>query len=614
MTDQPKSEPTANDPTKAGAPAKPTPAEAAAASKAADAVPKSRKISLAEQVFIVVLVVLVGLVWGVSGSFSSLGVTSREVVAGISDNEIIQRETVMEKLQRALPYETVVPRDFFHMEPEQRQQYVGRMVKIARAAEQDGLMPGGAALERLTTTFLAKVAPEFDQTTGKQIPPKPGARTNGDVLHDLVGGPNAITLDDLHQFLAESTAFNAYFERHETVPAVSIAVGHYLVGSYQDAVIVDRAVLTGDNLVVEIKPDDPEIQVDYEKLRSTRFRSPATIALTIAYADLAALKAAAPKPDDAAIQAYYTEHKADFPKPAASATAAKPDAPTEYLTVAQAHDAIVDKLTSAAALDQARAETTALDAAVEEKSLDQGDLAAFTASATAAGLLVKNNLVVSASDDNTLALGSLGTLTDSVGVFGHDRDPGYISRPVQADQNGTWMLLRLGTKTEAGFQPLDAVRPEVIKHLQGQRVWKKLLDQAEIARAQAEKLGAGGLKKWAASPDGAAWKAIVTTKDMHPTDLLYPPPQDRLQAPGDPRLAASLAMPDHAVMLVNDDSATGDIPQVFLIQATAYKAEVLKPEEEKQFGPQLAHEWRGHLLSYRAAINESDVRKLIEGK
>ena len=40
----------------------------------------------------------------------------------------------------------------------------------------------------------------------------------------------------------------------------------------------------------------------------------------------------------------------------------------------------------------------------------------------------------------------------------------------------------------------------------------------------------------------------------------------------------------------------------------------LKPEEEKQFGPQLAKEWRGHLLAYRSQMNESDVRKLIEGK
>jgi hypothetical protein len=611
MTEQPPIVP-APDPKPAAGPAKPTPAEATAASKTADALPKNRQVSLVERVFIVVLVVLVAVVWGMSSNYRDLGVNTKDPATGVDQRTITMRQAVMERLQRALRYEAILPRAYFGWPQEQKTLWIGQRLKVAMAAENDGMMPAGAALDRLTDAFLARPLPEFDDS-GKVLPPRPGARTNADVLAELSGGPNAVTKPELKTYLAERTAADAYYERRETIPAVSIPVAFTMVASYQDAVLVDRATLTGDGLLPEIKPDDPEIQVDYEKLRPTRYRTPATVTVTVAYVDLDPLKAAQPKPDEGLVADYYAKHPSEFRK--TPAPDAKPDAPPETKPLADVHDEIVAKLVTQAALEQARQKADAFDKTIDDAT-DQPDAGAFAAAAKAAGLLVKDNLVISADPDNRLALGSLGTMPDSIGVFGHDRDAGYVSRPVQADNDGTWMLMRLGQRTEAGFQTLDQVRADVIHHLQGQRVWKDLLAQAEIARAAAEKLGNGGLKAWAKSPDAARWKVTVSNGDtMRPTETVKPPPAELGQPGGEPRLAASLAMPDHPVVLAMDETATGDIPQVRLVQATGYKPEPpLPPEQVKQFGPQMSGEWRDYLRQYRSAQNDADMRKLLDAK
>ena len=202
----------------------------------------------------------------------------------------------------------------------------------------------------------------------------------------------------------------------------------------------------------------------------------------------------------------------------------------------------------------------------------------------------------------------LGSMRDEAFIFKADKEPGFISRalPVEGPP-ATFAVLRLEGRTPASFKPLAEVKAQVIHFLQGQRAYGPFIDKAEQARAKAAALGSAGLAAYFASPEGAAWKATVTSEELKVGEELHAPPAKLGGAPPPSRVAASLAMPDHPVLLL-EAASEGDIPHAKLVQATAYvpatvPAKATSPAER-------ADDYRQALEEYRWQLFQPELQRL----
>jgi hypothetical protein len=349
------------------------------------------------------------------------------------------------------------------------------------------------------------------------------------------------------------------------------------------------------------------------------------VTLTVAYADIAALKQAV-KPTDAEIQAYFDAHKADpdFQKPKAvqpqapTPSTAPPKVETEPKTLDEMKATIVDRIQTERAQKQAKEAAAALDADAE--SLEgQKDNATFKDAAAKKGLTLKEGVVVEAptpqpyGGPRPLVLPGIGAMKDQIGLFARDKEPGFISRAVPLDgPPATWAVVRLEARAEAGFKPLSDVKPEVQKYLQGQRAYKEFIAKAQAARDAAQKLGPGGLAAYLASPEGAAWNVKPTQATLMPAETLRAPAPEVGQPSPESRVAASLAMPDRPVALVEESPGADGLPRAKLVQARAY--EPAKASTDVAQRGKDADEYRRQLQSYRWRLFSPELQRLKEQK
>jgi hypothetical protein len=405
------------------------------------------------------------------------------------------------------------------------------------------------------------------------------------------------------------------FARNIISPAVPLTMADMVANYIGDKVEVDELVLDAKHLLAKVPDDDAEIQSTYDTLRSTRFGRPRVGVVTVAYADVKALAEKATVPD-ADIQKYYTEHKDEYKKPAKPLEAPKPPEPAkagepakpstppappakaepEYKSLAE----VTDEIRTALKKKQAEQKAHDLIQAFNDAATDlenQKDNAAFKAAATKAGLLTKEGVAIDEPvTGNDLKVPEFGILNESqLRLFA--QDPNYIFSPIQSTgDTPTWVLLRLDQKREAGFRELKepAVRAEVIAALAGKRAYKDLLKEADIARAAAEKLGPGGLKKYVASDAGKVWQAAVTSNpEPTTTELRAPPAEMGSMASGDPKMVSSLALPTAPVMLAQvtkEGAATSeDVPKVRLVQVGAYIPAPVPNAEDRSMDMSMLH-------------------------
>jgi hypothetical protein len=568
-----------------------------------DQLPKTKPISFMQQVFIWALIIVVGALFGMSGSLAVIQ-GPQQVHGGVPDNVVTSFLAIDKKLEHILGRRIGLDFD----------DYVER-VKIGREAESEGLKPSGAALEQLVEHFLEE-----------EIAP---GRTMRDALNDYRGGENEVTRAELRRKLALEESYIAFIRRHVLAPAVPLTVADGMTALRQDNVQVDEAVLDAAALIKPVAEDDPEIQQAYEKLRATRFTKPEAVTLTVAYADVEALKKQVTI-GDADVQAYFDAHKADpdFQKPKAVAApvpptpSTEPPKPeTEPKTVDEMKPVIVERLQHERVLKLAKEAAAALDADAEAFE-GQKDNATFKEAAAKKGLAVKEGVTVEAQPQQqtqygaiqrSLVLPGLGAMRDQAGLFSRDKEPGFISRAVPIDgPPATFAVVRMESRIPAGFKPLAEVKPEVQKYLQGQRAYKEFIVKAQEARDAAQKLGPGGLAAYLASPAGAVWNVKPTSNTLKPATTLRAPPAEIGQPSPETRVAASLAMPERPVALVEVGSAGADLPKAKLVQARAY--EPAKPAAEVASRSQEAQEYRRDLQNYRWRLFAPELQRIKEQK
>jgi len=408
---------------------------------------------------------------------------------------------------------------------------------------------------------------------------------------------------------------------------------------------VQSAVLDASNLLQPVKPDDPEIQTTYETLRNQgKFTQQPTETVTVAYGDMPTLIAAAKAAiTPAQIQAYYDAHKAEprFAQPAVAPAPtkapAKPGTPPAATAAAapvpkpltQVRPEILQTLAEEQAVSQAKAATKALDADAEDLE-GQKDNASFIDEAKKLGLAIKTGLVIEQPTRDPMMQryaqymgsmplmielgGGLGQLRDESGLFNADKEPGFISRPLVANQGplDVPLMLRLETRTEAGFKPLTAVKNEVIRHLQGNRAYAPFMAAVEKVRDAAQKLGPNGLATYLNSPAGRVWHAHVSSETLPASQMLTPPPASLGLTPPDGHVAASLALADHPILVVADDEedADQDIPQVKLLQSSGYVPAPATAELEKRV--KLAKDYREALKNFSYTLFQPEITKITQ--
>src|SRR3954468_9004498 len=102
-----------------------------------DQLPKSKQISMSQHIFIWSLVIVVGALFGMSGSLAVIQ-GPQQVHGGVSDNVVTSYLAIDKKLEHILGRRVGLDFD----------DYIER-VKIGREAESEGLKPSGEALEKL---------------------------------------------------------------------------------------------------------------------------------------------------------------------------------------------------------------------------------------------------------------------------------------------------------------------------------------------------------------------------------------------------------------------------------------------------------------------------------
>ena len=608
------------------------------------ALPKNQQMSRGQQLLIWSLVLFVGILFGAGpvadtllGNTNQVGYTNN-----VSDHDIMSRKGVARRLQEVLNPQRDQSGEFFEPSAYDRRgrpvnvnEIWAERIKLARYAEAQGLLPGGAALETLVKEFL-----------NKPLPGNP-AKRYVDALQDVQGGDKAVNLDQVRRHLAEDRARQLVTMARIVAPVVPAAMGDavntlppmtqmdYYKGLRGDQVVVDEVVLTAKHLLPEIKDDDAEIAVAYDRLKDGRFTRPAALETTIAYADVAAL-AAKTAVADGDIEAYYKAHQADYRKPVVppkpdekkaddkkpdekkaddkkpdekKADEKKPEVPAiEYKALAEVSAEIKTKLAKERAELQAKELVRQLDAALENSEvLLQKDNAAFKAKAVELGLAAREKVFLEEpKSGGTLDAGEFGMLSESqLHLFNQELH--FITSAVQSTgDKATWLVVRIDGRRDAGFRDLSdpAVKAEVKSVLAGERAYKDLLAKAEEIRAAAEKSGPGGLKKWAESEAAKPWTPKVTSNTLSSLTQVTPPASEvGGLAAGEGTLLAAMAMPNRPVAL-GDSPAQADVPAVRLVQATAYQP---APPADGQTRIERAATYRSMLENYRYSLFQREL-------
>jgi len=639
-------------------PAKPDPAEKPAEKmgdqkdKDSFALPKSQQLSTTQQIFIWALVLFVGVLFGAGPIADTLlGNSDRvEMHAGVSENDILGRQSVARRLQDLLNPEKNPAGEYFDPAAYDRnfdmKSYWAYRVKMTRRADALGLLPDGASLEALVKEFLNKTLPDN------------AAKRFVDALQEVEGTDTGVTLQELRRHVAEDRALRLVSAARIVAPAVPIASGDlvppmnqmdYFRGLRGDEVAIDEVVLNATHLLSVVQDDDAEIQLVFERLKGSRFTSLTAVEATVAYVDVPAL-AAKTAVADSDIEANYNAHKDDLYRKAPPAPEEKKpeekkpeektgDAPAEdtkpaevkapeppkieYQPLAEVAAEIKTKLARERAELQAKELVMQFNTAADAL-LSDTDNVRFKAKAAELGLQAREKVFIEEPRaGGTLDAGEFGMLSEAqLHLF--NQEHGTITSAVQSTgDKAAWLVLRIDGRREAGFRELSdpAVKAEVKAVLAGERAYKDLLTKAEEIRAAAEKLGPGGLKKWAESDAAKPWAAKVTNKkeaifDISPFEQrqgglseISPPPAQ----PGDVQFAegkllAAMVMPERPVV-IGQHQAQGDVPAVRLVQATDYFPAAPATGQARV---ERASSYRDLLLRYRQRLLQSEMNAELQ--
>ena len=545
-------------------------------------------MTFGQHVFIWLMILLVGVIFGIGSTVGVLqqGATYIDEQKDITAAEITARRRVTDRLEMALnPNPERTGRFLFRRGDPQWAAHI----RMARIATKDGLVPTGSALDRLVSEFLAEKSES--------------GRSYGAVLKDQVGSKHEVDLLDLRIFLAERQGVDALMQRTSSVPAVPGIAAELMT---EEKFTVDQVELTAAQFLKPVAEDDPELETAYQKLRPTRFTSPAAADLKVAFADINVLRTKVVNGlTEADLKAWYDSHPGALTRP-------KADKPTETepIPFAEAKDQVRDKLSRERAVPEAQKLVAAFNEIVSADGLTEKDSTAFSAAAEKAGLKVQVHVLAEQTDSKPYALGDLGAVHDVVGFFNRSQAPGLITNLINTEgAESNPVIIRLDARRESGFKPLAEVKPQVREWLAGRRAWKELLAAAETARAAAAKTG---LAAWAAAPEQAAWKTAVKSETARPTRKVQAPPAEPDGPPGDSQPIAALALPGRPIGLDRmEPGNAGDLPRVRLVQVTKVEP---GPPQTAESSKYMVEYYRYMLRGYLNELAQERLRDRMGGR
>jgi hypothetical protein len=550
--------------------------------------PVSSQLTFTQQLFIWSMVLVVGVIFGVGASFSMV-FTPGQQIAGVAEGEVLQRMHVADRMERVL---NPNGHPYYPMFRQNGLEGYATDLRLARVGEARSLMPKGQALDRIEQDFLAT------PIQGSQ------GRTYLDALREHEGGNDQIKRDDLRRYLAENAARESMYMRSAIAPAVPRAVAADMAAMRGDRAEVAEVVLSGARFVPEVKLDDPEIAAAYERLRSSRFTRPGSVGVAVAWADRNQL-AATIEVSEADAKSWYDGHLDQFPGEADPKDPSKKPAAKPYDDVKAD---VLAKVKAERGTAAAQNLINAFNDGAEDLESDK-DPANFRAAATAAKLQVAE-LSIEDRTPGTIDLGAIGTFKDVTRLFGREHDLGFLSQP-QLTSAGNWVVVRLESHREPGFQELDSVRDQVARHVAGRRAWKQLQEAAAKLRDELSSAGPGALAAWAVTDDAKAWGASLSSKPQQLITKLPTPPAELDGAAGDPLLVAAITMPGRPVAIVAADPAwENDVPRLRLVQAGELKQ---TSHEGLAEGP-LADSYRNNLRRFGLVLFDRELQAQLEGK
>jgi len=553
--------------------------------------PPAKQLSFGQQAFIWVMVCVVGLIFGVGASFSLVFAPAQKV-NGIAEGEVIHRMQVAERMERVLNQNGNSYQRKFAQPPwvESPMEAYAADLRMARFGESRSLMPKGAALERIEQEFLAT------PLEGSQ------GRTYLDALREHEGGNDQVARQDLRRYLAERAARDSLYIRSAIAPAVPRAIAADMASVRGDRAEMVEVVLSGARFLAEVKADDPEIATAYERMRGTTFTRPAGVGLAVAWADRDALGATI-EVSDADATVWYNSHKDQFlgePDPK------DPSKPPEAKPFEAVKADVVGKIRAERGTVQAQLLVEAFNQRAEELEAEK-DPAKFRASVTEAKLKIAD-LAIDDRTPGTVDLGALGTVKDVMRLFGRDHEVGFLSQPL-VTSTGHVVIMRLESRREPGFQELEAVRPQVIRHVAGRRAYKSLMEAAAALRTELTAQGPGSLAVWVASDAAKPWNTALTTKPQQLSAKLASTPAEPDGQSGDAVLIGSLSLASRPLAVVAAEPAwEADVPRVRLIQLGELK---LASRDGLAEGP-LADAYRGALRRYGLALFDRELQSQLE--
>lgn len=571
------------------------PAEPAKPGEGEGAKLASREMKLGDHLFIWSMIILVGIVFGVGPSIGLIFAPRPTLSSYPVDSVQIQRrQEVATVLQNVL--NPMFQRYGGPVWMQNDGDGYARQYLKAQLAKDRGLMPSPEDTKKLVQDFYAQKT--FD------------GRTHIDRLRDDARG-SAISIESLGTFLAEDFACDALDASDIIAPPLSRAAingNRNLTGT---TVQVDELVLSARPLIEEVPADDPELASAYDRLvAEDRFIIAPMRLLTVAVADIEPVLASVAAPDEAAIAAWYESHKQDYLKPSSQPDHGQTQPPAEYLPLDEVREQVVAAIRRDQASKLCQAKADALEQLVVDRDLESADAKAFASAAAEAGMTVHEDVAVSLDNSTDVDLGALGILSGrsarDVGLSAGKADE-YISDSLRVG-SGSWVVLRYTGDRPAERRSLDEVRDEVRAWLAARRAYPRLLAEAERLRAAAEAAGPGGLRTIHTGDVAARWPAGVRRATLGPSETLSPPePADEGAAPGEPRMAASIAVSGNPVVLVNQPQ-DGDVAQVRLIQCVG-----LKPPEpiQEEIIPRFLEWIRGRVNYGQRVAAYQDVNRQI---
>lgn len=545
--------------------------------------------TFSQQVLVWVLVVAVGVLFGMGPALAILQGPGPQQMASVSQTEAVEHKNILSRLDGLLG-QGQRPRGDWGVYAEH--------IYTARRAEAQGLMPKGETLDRIVDEFLARELSGDGQTVGQR-------------LAEYEKSDRGVKAHELKRVLRIETAARNLRSRHMVLPVVPSTVIADLKALEGDRVMLAEASLSPTVLAPEFQAaaaaDDATIRALYEELKDRWFRIPASSIVTVFAADPVAITPHVVVSDEE-IEAYYEAQKElrpdwmvsdeaeDDPATEEADAAAEPEEPT-YQPLEEVREQIVGELREQHAKDLARTLYDAFSTAIRRRLAELGiqnpaelqrqDLMTIAEANTIGpathgelldapvGIVIREDVAVNEPEDGkTARLGEYGEVGFAGELFGEDAVIGTIDLPV-TETEGLGLLLRLEATRPGSYRELDQVRDEVVAYHAGRLAWPTLLERAREIAATAQDMGADALTTHFAPEEvRQRWGTTVETREVEPLTEFAAPPADVDGVPLETWPAIAMATNQRPVKLAfqpgQGETLVASLPGVRLVQVTGY--------------------------------------------